>query len=103
VQLYDCSGGTNQRWTYTSAKQLQVYGNKCLDAYAKGTVNGTAVAIWDCNGGTNQQWNVNSNGTISGVQSGLCLDANGAATANGTKIILWSCNGGTNQQWSLHN
>src|SRR5581483_11673665 len=101
VQLYDCSGGSNQRWTYTSGKQLQVYGNKCLDANGKGTTNGTTVIIWDCNGQTNQQWNVNSNGTITGVQSGLCLDANGAATANGTKIILWSCNGGSNQQWSL--
>jgi uncharacterized protein YaiE (UPF0345 family) len=100
VQLYDCSGASNQRWTYTSSKQLQVYGNKCLDANGKGTTNGTTVIIWDCNGQTNQQWNVNSNGTITGVQSGLCVDANGAGTANGTKIILWSCNGGSNQQWS---
>jgi len=101
VQLWDCGSGTNQRWSLTSGKQLQVYGNKCLDANGKGTTNGTQVIIWDCNGGTNQQWNVNSNGTITGVQSGLCLDANAAATANGTKIILWSCNGGANQQWSL--
>jgi hypothetical protein len=101
VQLYDCSGGSNQLFTSTSSKQLQVYGNKCLDANAKGTTNGTAVIIYDCNGQTNQQWNVNSNGTITGVQSGLCLDANGAGTANGTKIILWACSGGANQQWSL--
>jgi hypothetical protein len=101
VQLYDCWGGTNQLWTSTSGKQLTVYGNKCLDANAKGTTNGTAVIIYDCNGQTNQQWNVNSNGTITGVQSGLCLDANGAGTANGTKLILWSCNGQSNQQWSL--
>ncbi len=101
VQLYDCNGQANQAWTLTSGKALQVYGNKCLDANGKGTTNGTTVIIWDCNGQTNQQWNVNSNGTITGVQSGLCLDANGAATANGTKIILWACNGGTNQQWSL--
>jgi hypothetical protein len=100
TQLYDCSGGSGQRWTNTSGKQLQVYGNKCLDANGKGTSNGTAVIIWDCNGGTNQQWNLNSNGTITGVQSGLCLDATGAGTANGTKLILWTCNGGTNQQWS---
>ena len=60
-----------------------------------GRSSGTATA------GTNQQWNVNANGTVTGVQSGLCLDANGAATANGTKLILWSCNGGTNQQWTL--
>ena len=103
VQLYDCHGQTNQSWTYTSSKQLQVYGNKCLDANGQGTTNGTAVIIWDCNGQANQQWNVNANGTITGVQSGLCLDANGAATGNGTKIIIWSCNGGTNQQWSLRN
>ena len=101
TQLYDCHGGTMQRWTYTSGKQLQVFGNKCLDANGKGTTNGTTVIIWDCNGGTNQQWNLNSNGTVTGVQSGLCLDANAAATANGTKLILWACNGGSNQQWSL--
>jgi outer membrane lipoprotein SlyB len=99
LQLWDCNGQANQAWTYTSAKQLTVYGNKCLDANNQGTTNGTAVIIWDCNGQTNQQWNVNSNGTITGVQSGLCLDADGAATANGTKIILWSCIGGSNQQW----
>ncbi|MEV8436012.1 RICIN domain-containing protein [Actinosynnema sp. NPDC051121] len=103
AQLWDCHGGTNQRFTYTSGKQLQVFGSKCLDASNRGTTNGTAVVIWDCNGQTNQQWNVNANGTITGVQSGLCLDANGAGTANGTKIILWSCGGGANQQWSLRN
>ena len=101
LQLWDCHGGTNQRFTYTSGKQLQVFGNKCLDANNQGTSNGTQVIIWDCSGQANQQWNLNSNGSITGQQSGLCLDAYGAATANGTKIILWSCNGGTNQQWSL--
>jgi hypothetical protein len=103
VQLYDCWGGTMQRWTYTSSKQFMVYGNKCLDASGHGTTNGTPVIIWDCSGQSNQQWNVNSNGTVTGVQSGLCVDANGAATANGTKIIIWACNGGANQQWSIRN
>ncbi|MET8141378.1 RICIN domain-containing protein [Sphaerisporangium sp. NPDC005288] len=101
AQLYDCNGATNQKWTYTSGKQLQVFGSKCLDANNQGTTNGTQVIIWDCNNQTNQQWNVNSNGTITGVQSGLCLDANGGATANGTKLILWACNSGTNQKWTL--
>jgi hypothetical protein len=100
TQLYDCTGAANQSWTYTTTKQLTVYGNKCLDASGRGTTNGTAVVIWDCNGQTNQQWNVNADGTVTGVQSGLCVDANGAATANGTKIILWSCNGQANQRWS---
>jgi hypothetical protein len=101
VHLWDCHGGANQQWTYTSSRQLRVYGNKCLDAFGAGTSNGTAAIIWDCHGGSNQQWNVNSNGTITGVQSGLCLDASGNGTANGTLLHLWSCHGGTNQQWSL--
>ncbi|GAB3893318.1 hypothetical protein GCM10027612_42680 [Microbispora bryophytorum subsp. camponoti] len=56
--------------------------------------------IWDCGGGANQQWNLNADGTVTGVQSGLCLDAYSAGTANGTKLVLWACNGGGNQQWS---
>ena len=101
IQLWDCTGAAQQKWTYTSGKQLMVYGNKCLDANGRGTSNGTTVIIWDCNGQNNQQWNINSNGTITGVQSGLCVDASGAATANGTRIHLWSCHGGSNQQWAL--
>ncbi|MFJ2082686.1 arabinofuranosidase catalytic domain-containing protein [Micromonospora chokoriensis] len=100
TQLWDCNGSAGQTWTWTSSRQLTVYGNKCLDANGRGTTNGTQVIIWDCNGQNNQQWNVNSNGTITGVQSGLCLDANAAGTANGTKLILWACNGGANQQWT---
>ncbi|WP_345540446.1 ricin-type beta-trefoil lectin domain protein [Phytohabitans rumicis] len=98
VQLWDCHGGTNQRWSYTASRQWTVYGNKCLAA--NGTSNGAAVVIGDCGGQASQQWSLNSNGTVTSVQSGLCVDANGAATANGTRIILWSCNGGANQQWS---
>jgi hypothetical protein len=102
AQLWDCNGQSNQRWTYTSSKQLTIYGGgKCLDASGQGTTNGTAAVIWDCNGGVDQQWNVNADGTLRGVQSGLCLDASGAATANGTKIILWSCGTGNNQKWTL--
>lgn len=101
AQLWDCTGAANQTWTYTSSQQLMVYGNKCLDANGQGTSNGTAAVIWDCNGQPNQQWNVNADGTVTGVQSGLCLDVDGAGTANGTKVHLWSCHGGTNQQWTL--
>ena len=101
VQLWDCHTQVNQLWTHTSGRQLTVYGTKCLDAFGQGTTPGTAVIIWDCHGGANQQWNVNPNGTLTGVQSGLCVDASGQGTTNGTRIILWSCNGQGNQQWRL--
>ena len=97
--IWDCNGGANQRWTRIG-NQLQVFG-KCLDAYNNQTSSGTKVEIWDCNGQTNQQWTVNTNGTITGVQSGLCLDVAGAATANNSPVQLWTCNGGANQKWTL--
>ncbi|MEU2181083.1 non-reducing end alpha-L-arabinofuranosidase family hydrolase [Streptomyces thermolilacinus] len=100
AQLWDCGGQANQRWTYTAAKQLKVHGNKCLDAKGKGVTNGTPVVVWDCNGGANQQWDIYTNGTITGVQSGLCLDAVGAATANGTRIQLYTCASVANQKWT---
>jgi hypothetical protein len=77
-----------------------VYGTKCLDANGQGVSNGTTAIIWDCNGQANQQWNVNGNGTISSVQTGLCLDVNGAGTANGTAVIVWNCHTGANQRWA---
>jgi len=101
AELWDCNGGSNQAWTYTSRKELVVYGNKCLDAYDSGTANGTKVTIWDCHGGNNQKWNVNSDGTITNVNAGLCLDAYGAATANGTQMVLWACGTGDNQKWTV--
>lgn len=101
AELWDCNGGQNQQWTYTSRKELVVYGNKCLDAYNLGTTNGTKVVIWDCNGQNNQKWNVNSDGTITNVNAGLCLDANGAGTTNGTLMVLWTCNSQDNQKWTL--
>ncbi|MFI7034082.1 ricin-type beta-trefoil lectin domain protein [Microbispora rosea] len=100
LNLWDCNGQTNQSWTYTSGKALQVYGNKCLDAEAAGTANGTRAIIWDCNGQANQQWNVNADGTVTGVQSGLCLEASNFGTSNGTKVQLWSCTGTTSQKWT---
>jgi hypothetical protein len=59
------------------------------------------VEIWTCNGGANQRWAVNSNGTITGTQSGLCLDVTRASSANGALVELWTCNGQSNQQWTL--
>ncbi|GIF62246.1 beta-xylanase [Asanoa ishikariensis] len=97
VQLYDCNRQSNQTWTYTSNKQLQVYGSMCLDAAGSG--NGAGIQIYSCHSGTNQQWNLNSNGSISGVQSGRCLDV--WSTANGAQIQLYNCNGQSNQQFRL--
>ncbi|MEU1011647.1 ricin-type beta-trefoil lectin domain protein [Streptomyces sp. NPDC005890] len=98
--LWDCNGGANQAWTYTSRKELVVYGDKCLDAYNLGTTDGTKVVIWDCNGQDNQKWTFGADGTIINVHAGLCLDAYNSGTGNGTSLVLWTCNGGASQKWS---
>ncbi|MCX3058580.1 arabinofuranosidase catalytic domain-containing protein [Streptomyces beihaiensis] len=105
LQIWGCSGAVNQTWTHTASGQLTVYSGSsqmCLDAYDNQTSAGTKVETWPCNGQTNQQWRLNSDGTVTGVQSGLCLDVTGASTADGAPVELWPCNGGSNQQWSLN-
>ena len=104
AEIWDCNGGINQIWTHTASNQLTIYSGSsqlCLDAYNNQTTAGTKVEIWTCNGQTNQQWTLNSNGTITGVQSGLCLDVTGGSTSDGALAELWTCNGGSNQQWTL--
>ncbi|MFF2148292.1 endo-1,4-beta-xylanase [Kitasatospora sp. NPDC058190] len=103
VQIYSCWGGTNQIWTHTSGDQLSVNGGSqlCLDASGQGAAPGTKVVVWPCNGQANQQWHLNTDGTVTGVQSGLCLDVSGASTADGALAQLWTCSGRSNQQWML--
>jgi endo-1,4-beta-xylanase len=74
---------------------------RCLDASGGGSANGTAAIIWTCHGGANQRWNLNANGSVTNVQSGLCLDVSGFSTSNGALVHLWTCHGGSNQQWTF--
>jgi len=93
--IWDCHTNPNQQFTQ-SGQALQVLG-KCLDAPNNAT-SGTRVQIWDCHGGTNQQWNVNTNGTVTSVQTGLCLAV--AGTANNAAVNVTTCNNTTNQRWT---
>ncbi|MEU9836762.1 ricin-type beta-trefoil lectin domain protein [Streptosporangium sp. NPDC048047] len=100
IQIWDCNGQANQKWTPTSAGELRVYGGKCLDVTGAGTADGTAVTIWDCNGQNNQKWRLNTDGSITAVGANKCLDVSGYGTANGTKVHIWTCTGGSNQKWT---
>lgn len=101
LEVWDCNGAPNQNVVHTSSNKSLKLEGKCFDAYNNETKAGTPVEMFDCNGQTNQQWNMNSNGTITGVQSGLCLDVTGTTNPNGAALELWTCNGGDNQQWTL--
>jgi lysophospholipase L1-like esterase len=95
--IWDCNGAANQRWA-VSGQTLQSLG-KCLDSPTNATA-GTKVQLWDCSGGANQRWNLNANGTISNVASGLCLDVRNNATAAGSPVHLWTCTAAANQVWT---
>lgn len=104
VDIWDCDGGSNQSWTFTSAGELKANG-LCLDADGGATAAGTKLIVWTCHGGTNQQFKLNVDGSIRGTQSGLCVDVTGgdkpAYNVNGTQLELWGCNDDANQNWSL--
>ncbi|MGB3444675.1 MAG: ricin-type beta-trefoil lectin domain protein [Actinophytocola sp.] len=93
--VWDCHTNANQQFAQ-SGQALQVLG-KCLDAPNNAT-SGARVQIWDCHGGTNQQWNVNTNGAITSVQTGLCLNVTG--TANNAAVNVTTCNNTANQRWA---
>lgn len=102
VQLWDCWGGANQKWTVNKDRTVTING-KCLDVTGQGTANGTKVEIWACNGGDNQKWTQAApGGQLVSAQSGKCLDDPGFSTANGTPLDIWTCKAGyTNIEWNL--
>lgn len=97
LALWDCTGGANQSWTATPARQLKVYGTKCL---AGGAANGAPARIDDCDGSAAQQWTADADGSVVHAGSGRCLDASAHGTATGTALVLWDCSGGANQKWA---
>jgi poly(3-hydroxybutyrate) depolymerase len=101
LQLYDCTGGWNQKWSYTNSTFVNPQSGKCLNV--AGTGNGSAVNLSTCNGSGAQRWQLQSNGNVVNTQSGRCLDAVGRGTGNGTLLQIYDCvaGGQSNQQWSL--
>ncbi|MFI6025394.1 ThuA domain-containing protein [Amycolatopsis magusensis] len=95
VQLWSCTGGTNQQWTREGGTWRTL--GKCLSV--AGSTDGSPVQLSACNGGGAQNWAAQSDGTLR--SGGKCLDANGGSTADGTQLIIWTCHGGTNQRWTL--
>ena len=89
IQLWDCTGNWNQRWTSTNGALVNPQSGKCLNA--PGTANGTRLTLSTCTGSTAQQWQIRSNGNIANVQSGRCLDAVNQGTGNGTLLQIYDC------------
>ncbi|MCM2416184.1 glycosyl hydrolase [Streptomyces sp. RKAG290] len=100
VQLWDCNGGSAQKWTVGADGTVRALG-KCLDVTGQGTVNGTKVQLWDCNGSGAQQWSAEADGHLKNPQSGRYLDVPGGSTVNGTRLQIWDRNTNPWQTWHL--
>ncbi|WP_218606506.1 PQQ-dependent sugar dehydrogenase [Massilia sp. CF038] len=100
--IFDCHGGANQKWEFTSAGELRTFdGTRCLDIKGGSTQPQAVVQSYTCHGGANQKWTLRSDKTIINPASGLCLTVKGAATANSTGIDTWRCEGTPHQQWTV--
>ncbi|MFF3710671.1 RICIN domain-containing protein [Streptomyces phaeochromogenes] len=99
VQIYDCSGNTNQTVTQTTAGELRVAG-KCLAADGDGTTSGTKLILWACNGKSSQKWWFRLDGSVINRSNGHAIDVTNWATANGSPVQLSTALGNATQRWS---
>ncbi|GAA0472146.1 hypothetical protein Ade02nite_51760 [Paractinoplanes deccanensis] len=99
-QMWSCSAGPNQTWTFADDGSVRGLG-KCLDVANGATTDGAVVHMWDCYAGlTSQQWTLNAAKDLVNVKAGKCLDIKDNNLADGAKLQLWTCGGGANQKWA---
>ncbi|XVV09405.1 ricin-type beta-trefoil lectin domain protein [Actinoplanes sp. CA-131856] len=99
-QMWACSPGANQTWTFADDGSVRGLG-KCLDVANGAVTDGAVVHMWDCYAGlTSQQWTLNAAKDLVNVKAGKCLDIKDNNLADGAKLQLWSCGGGANQKWN---
>ncbi|MEV4348826.1 RICIN domain-containing protein [Actinoplanes sp. NPDC049596] len=99
-QMWSCSAGPNQTWTFADDGSVRGLG-KCLDVANGAVTDGAVVHLWDCYAGlTSQQWTLNASKDLVNVKAGKCLDIKDNNLADGAKLQLWTCGGGANQKWS---
>ncbi len=61
AKLWDCHGGTNQKWNRDPAGRLVSVGNPnvCVDVSGGASANGARLMMYSCHTGTNQKWTYN--------------------------------------------
>ena len=56
VQMWACTGASNQKWTWGAGGSLRSYDGtgRCLDVAGYATAEGSPLQLYDCTGGVNQ-------------------------------------------------
>ncbi len=96
--VWNCTGGTNQAWTFTDGT-LRTENNKCMDVAWGSTANGAAIQIATCSGNPAQQFVLNAAGDLVNPQANKCVDIADWNPNNDAVLQLWECTGGANQKW----
>ncbi|SCF21053.1 Ricin-type beta-trefoil lectin domain-containing protein [Micromonospora purpureochromogenes] len=96
--VWDCHGGTNQRWEFVNGT-LRTQNNKCMDVAWGSTANGAAIQIATCSGNPAQQFVLTAAGDLVNPQANKCVDIAGWNPNNDALLQLWECTGGANQKW----
>jgi hypothetical protein len=106
VQLWICSGGTNQMWYHSNSSWYNARNPYlCLDAAAEVFGNGGRVQLWDCYQQPNQRWTDSIGADLrswvlhSKKNYNYCLDARAETIGNGGAVQIWSCSSNANQRW----
>ncbi|KQV77919.1 glucan endo-1,3-beta-D-glucosidase [Nocardioides sp. Root122] len=98
--MWDCHGGTNQRWERVSGT-LRTQSGMCMDVAGGGTADGTPIQIARCSGNPAQQFVLSGAGDLVNPQANKCVDIKDVNAANGAALQLWTCAGTANQKWRL--
>ncbi|GAB2980146.1 beta-1,3-glucanase family protein [Saccharothrix stipae] len=96
--VWDCTGGTNQRWEATGGT-LRTQNGMCMDVAWGSTANGAPVQIARCSGNAAQQFVLTAAGDLVNPQANKCVDIADWNPANDAVLQLWDCGGTANQKW----
>jgi len=102
INLWSCSGKSNQRWTVVQDGTLRT-GGKCLSTAGDSKSNGAKLQLETCNASDGAQlWQAATDGQLVNPQSGKCLDVPAASAANGVQPVIEPCANSTsapNEHW----
>ncbi|WP_367135446.1 MULTISPECIES: RICIN domain-containing protein [Streptomyces] len=98
VGMWDCHGGSNERWYWDGLTIRSDLNGKCLDVVAGNADNGASLNMWDCHGGAPQQWAWDGARLRNPVYN-RCLTIANSNWWNGASVLTWDCNQGNNQLW----
>ena len=96
--MWDCHGGTNQRWRAVDGT-LRTENGMCMDVAGGGTADGTPLQIARCSGNPAQQFVLSGAGDLVNPQADKCVDITDVNPANGAGLQIWTCAGTPNQKW----